>query len=75
MSDTAVAEARAPQPAEGDRKEGRWRSHWAARIGLPAAYLLATRTLSWVDATAEFCRRLSTDAPVLATRFAPDREH
>ena len=42
MSDTAVAEARAPQPAEGDRKEGRWRSHWAARIGLPAAYLLAT---------------------------------
>ena len=42
MSDTAVAEARAPQPAEGDRKEGRWRSHWAARIGLPAFYLLAT---------------------------------
>jgi membrane-associated phospholipid phosphatase len=42
MSDTAVAEARAPQPAEGDRKEGRWRSHWAARIALPAFYLLAT---------------------------------
>ena len=42
MSDTAVAEARAPQPAEGDQKEGRWRSHWATRIGLPALYLLAT---------------------------------
>jgi membrane-associated phospholipid phosphatase len=43
MSDTAVAEARAPQPAEAGRDEVRgWRSHWAARIGLPAFYLLAT---------------------------------
>jgi membrane-associated phospholipid phosphatase len=43
MTDTAVAEERGPQPAEPERKEVRgWRSHWAARFGLPAIYLLAT---------------------------------
>jgi membrane-associated phospholipid phosphatase len=43
MSSTAVAEAGKPPPVEREREGKRgWRSHWAARLGLPAAYLLAT---------------------------------
>jgi membrane-associated phospholipid phosphatase len=45
MSSTAVAEAKAkaPRPAEQDRDPHRgWRSHWAARVALPAIYLLGT---------------------------------
>src|SRR3954451_25481559 len=43
MSGSAVAEASAPQAAEDERNPRRgWRSHWAVRVVLPAAYLRAT---------------------------------
>jgi membrane-associated phospholipid phosphatase len=41
MSGTAVAQASAAEASERERKPG-WRSRWAVRFGVPAAYLLAT---------------------------------
>ena len=43
MSSTAVAEpARAPAPDRERNEKPSWRSHWAARVVLPAIYLLGT---------------------------------
>src|SRR3954464_7035138 len=42
MSSTAVAEGGAPETAEERNPSGGWRSHWAARVALPAIYLLGT---------------------------------
>src|SRR4051794_41463022 len=43
MSGTAVAEPRSGSEVERERDPHRgWRSHWAARLALPAIYLLGT---------------------------------
>ena len=43
MSSTAVAEVRTGPGIDRERDPQRgWRSHWAARLALPAIYLLAT---------------------------------
>jgi membrane-associated phospholipid phosphatase len=43
MSGAAVPEASAPRTADEERRPKRgWRSHWTARVGLPALYLLGT---------------------------------